>query len=146
MVTQSGASPTFTNNGNILISSGQSVTATGGAFDNTSTGDISGAGTLVVSTTTFTNAGTVAPGLSPGTLTVTGDYTQSSSGTLEIEIGGTTLDTDYDQLAVSGTATLDGTLDVSLLYTFFPTDADSFIVMTYSSVSGAFSDTTSLDL
>jgi len=53
------------------------------------------------------NSGTVAPGNSPGTLTVIGNFTQSSSGTLEIEVG----DGASDLLLVSGTATLGGTLE-----------------------------------
>ncbi len=46
----------------------------------------------------------MSPGASPGTLTITGDYTQTSAGTLAIEIGGVTAGTQFDQLAVSGVA------------------------------------------
>ena len=35
------------------------------------------------------NAGTVAPGNSPGLLTIDGLFTQTSTGLLQIEIGGT---------------------------------------------------------
>ena len=48
------------------------------------------------------NNGTVAPGTSPGVLTIDGNYTQTSNGTLEIEPG--------DFLSISGNADLDGTL------------------------------------
>jgi autotransporter-associated beta strand protein len=51
----------------------------------------------------FTNLGTLAPGNSPGTLTVSGNYTEG--GTLDIEVWGLTAGTQHDQVAVSGTAT-----------------------------------------
>lgn len=56
------------------------------------------------------NAGTVAPGdHGVGTFTIDGDYTQTPQGTLQIEISG---DSSFDQLIVTGTASLSGTLDV----------------------------------
>ena len=55
------------------------------------------------------NNGTVAPGNSRGTLTVAGNYTQSATGTLQIEIASTSL---FDRLVVGGTANLAGTLAV----------------------------------
>jgi uncharacterized protein with beta-barrel porin domain/C1A family cysteine protease len=50
------------------------------------------------------DGGTVAPGNSIGTLTITEDYTQRPDGTLEIEIG----DGESDRLIISGTAYLQG--------------------------------------
>ncbi len=55
------------------------------------------------------NNGTVAPGNSPGSLTVNGDFTQTSVGTLQVEVGSATV---FDQLLVSGSANLAGTLQV----------------------------------
>jgi autotransporter-associated beta strand protein len=51
----------------------------------------------------LTNLGTLAPGNSPGTLTISGNYTEG--GTLDIEVEGLTAGTQHDQVAVSGTAT-----------------------------------------
>ncbi|MBI83219.1 MAG: hypothetical protein CMJ81_08490 [Planctomycetaceae bacterium] len=48
------------------------------------------------------NNALVGPGDSPGTLTIEGDYGQN--GFLEIELGGTTADSQYDVLAVTGLA------------------------------------------
>ena len=48
------------------------------------------------------------PGLSPGQITINGTYTQTSSGALNIELGGTTPATQYDVLTVNGSVTLDG--------------------------------------
>jgi fibronectin-binding autotransporter adhesin len=55
------------------------------------------------------NNGTVAPGNSPGTLTISGNYTQSATGSLQLEIASTSL---FDRLVVGGTANLAGTLAV----------------------------------
>jgi len=100
------------------------------------TGDsLIGSGTL---DSNLENAGTVSPGASPGIITVDGDYTQDSSGTLAIELDGTSPGSGYDQLAVTGAATLGGTLDVSLIPGFTPTAGQSFTIMTYASRSGEF--------
>ncbi|EDY16974.1 outer membrane autotransporter barrel domain protein [Chthoniobacter flavus Ellin428] len=55
--------------------------------------------------------GVVSPGNSPGKLTLAGNYTQYSDGTLRIEIGGNQAG-QFDQLAVGGRASLDGTLEI----------------------------------
>lgn len=54
------------------------------------------------------NSGTVNPGNSPGTLSVTGNYVQYPSGTLVLEIASHTV---FDRLLVGGTASLAGRLD-----------------------------------
>lgn len=61
-----------------------------------------------------------------GTLNVTGTYTQTAAGTLVVELGGLTPDTQHDVLIVNGTATLGGTLRVALLGTYRPTLGDEF--------------------
>ncbi len=65
---------------------------------------LGGSGAVVGS---VANAGTLAPGNSPGTFTIVGDYAQS--GALEVEVASTTV---YDRLVVTGNATLAGTLAV----------------------------------
>jgi hypothetical protein len=91
-------------------------------------GTLSGNGT--VSGLVVNSGGTVAPGASPGLLTITGDYTQGAGGTLAQEITGTAVSA-FDRLSVSGTATLDGTLAIdSSSFTPLPTD-------TFKIVSGA---------
>jgi len=57
------------------------------------------------------NSGIVSPGDSPGTLTVNNNYTQNAGGTLRIEIGGLA-PSQHDLLAVSGHASLAGTLQL----------------------------------
>lgn len=75
------------------------------------------------------NAGTVAPGNSPGIITINGNYSQS--GALAIEIQGTNPATpDYDQLVVNGVVTLGGALNVDLINNFMPTVGNSFQIIT----------------
>ena len=66
-------------------------------------GTLSGHGTIVGS---VLNNGEVSPGGTIGVLTVNGDYTQTSTGTLAIDVSLT----DSSQLRVTGTAHLAGTL------------------------------------
>lgn len=96
---------------------------------------LNGSGTLVGD---LNNAGSVAPGDSPGKITVTGDYTQTAAGSLEIEIGGTTSETGYDILTVENSATLAGTLEVTLWDGFIPAVGDQFFILNSSSLSGEF--------
>ena len=51
-----------------------------------------------------------------------------------IEVGGTTAGAEYDQLAVGGTATLDGTIDVVLIDDFQPQPGDVFDVLLADSI------------
>ena len=51
----------------------------------------------------LTNLGKLAPGNSPGTTTISGNYIEA--GTLDIEVWGLTANTQHDQVVVSGTAT-----------------------------------------
>ncbi|MGD0046217.1 MAG: PEP-CTERM sorting domain-containing protein, partial [Bryobacteraceae bacterium] len=95
-------------------------------------GDISGTGTLEGN---LDNQGDVDPGDAPGTLIIDGDYTQSSSGVLNIEIDGAS---DFDRLAISGDAELDGTLNVTFGGGFGPQNLETFTIMTFRSVSGDF--------
>ena len=91
-------------------------------------------------------SGTVAPGNSPGILTVNGDYSQGAAGALAVQLAGDTLGTGYDQLKVLGAATLDGTLAASLLDGFAPSLGDSFTVLTFATKTGDFSDFTGSDV
>ncbi len=98
-------------------------------------GTINLAGTVV-------NAGQFSLGRAPGIVNITGEYVQSTSGTLSIEIGGLTPGNGYSQLRVSGMAMLAGTLQATLTNGFLPQVADQFVVMTFGSRSGAFANIT----
>src|SRR5262249_47047372 len=83
-----------------------------------------------------TNNGTINLGGSgaAGQLNVTGTYTQSSTGVLNVEIAGTAAGSQFDQLAISGAATLDGTLNVTDINNFLEGKGHSFQALTYASV------------
>jgi hypothetical protein len=92
--------------------------------------------------------GTAIPGDSSaaGILTINGNYTQANAGALSIELGGRSVGVPYDRLAVTGQATLDGTLAISLIGGFSPLVGDSFQVLTFGSATGQFAAITGTNL
>jgi autotransporter-associated beta strand protein len=86
------------------------------------------------------NSGTVGQLNSPGTLTVTGNYTQNPGGTLQIQIAG--LGTgQHDLLAVNGHATLAGDLQLVRRGGFNLSPGDQIVFLTANNgVSGNFSN------
>jgi T5SS/PEP-CTERM-associated repeat protein len=84
--------------------------------------------------------GTLFPGdIGPGILTGTGNYTQAAGGQLDILIGGASPGSGFSQLNISGAASLDGTLDLSLIHGFHPFNNEQFVILTSSDLSGVFS-------
>src|SRR5207249_3696212 len=83
-------------------------------------GSLMGAGTISAD---VTNSGQITVGGSglAGTLAVAGNYTQTSGGALNVEVGGLAAGAQFDQLAIDGAATLAGTLNVGLINSFAPT-------------------------
>ena len=55
------------------------------------------------------------------------------------------LDSLYDQLNITGDATLGGTLNISLVNDFIPALGDTFVIITYNSYTGDFSEINGLD-
>jgi Calx-beta domain len=151
--------PTVTNNGSLVVERGTLRTSgdltvpagegvevrAGATFDPTgaltNNGTLKGAGTVAANTT---SAGTVAPGLSPGTLTIAGNYTQTAAGTLATEIAGKNVG-QFDRLVVDGTASLDGTLAIATDPAFTPPNGSSFEIET-GARSGQFATVTGADL
>ncbi len=96
-------------------------------------------GTGNVTTPNMINQGIVRPGRSPGTLTVQGNFDQSSvDGVLDMEVAGPVAGTQHDVLAVTGTATLGGTLRVTLLDGYLPGLQEAFTILTASAIQGNF--------
>jgi len=117
--------------------------ASGGRLDSTaialSTGGVFGG--IGATEADLTNDGTLSPGDSlgvAGVFTVGGDYVQTGSGLLEVELGGTAPDTEYDRLAVAGEALLAGVLRLRLLDVFLPKEGDVFELLTATSITGEF--------
>ncbi|WP_157256642.1 hypothetical protein [Methyloversatilis discipulorum] len=108
----------LTHNGSSFIDSGATLRRIGG-FTNAASGLIEGFGTVDVGAgNTLRNDGTMRIGdlfngvYTHGTMRVTGNYVQGSGGQLLMAVGGNAAG-EYDQLAVSGSATLGGALIVS---------------------------------
>ncbi|MEM8864369.1 MAG: peptidylprolyl isomerase [Planctomycetota bacterium] len=91
------------------------------------------------------NWGVFAPGLQLGVVTVP-QFRQAFSGTLEVQLRGPTAGADHDQLAVTGNATLDGTLDISTIANFSPTLGSEFTILTAGSIVGEFTSLAAPDL
>ena len=84
------------------------------------------------------NGANFGPGFSPGKITINGNYTQGANGVMTLEIGGAAAGTGYDQLQVNGTATLGGTLNVTLINGFQPAVGDVFKIIAPNAFDGAF--------
>ena len=116
--------------GPLTVASGQTLTGTGN-----------------ISSVLFNN-GTISPGNSPGVLRVA-DYNQDPTASLSIEIAGQQPALDgpsnaYDQLLVTGTADLGGTLALSFLDDFTPTAGQVFDIIRWGQRTGSFSAFTGL--
>ncbi len=158
------ANSTFTNSGTVDVEKGTTLEAGTGAEQEysqtggttTVDGTLAAGGTTGVSVTggTLLGAGSVKANVSNGAtisagdagkaglLTITGTYTQLSSATLNANLGGTTVGTEYSQLKISGTASLGGTLAVTLINSFTPTIGQTFTILTAKSITGTFTNTT----
>jgi alpha-L-arabinofuranosidase len=93
------------------------------------------AGTL--SAVNITNYGIITVGTGD-TVAASGTFTQTSSGTLDIQLGGPPASGLYGSLSSAGAATLAGTLEAALASGYSPAVTDGFNVVTYPSVTGAF--------
>ena len=139
---QVGAGSSFSTNKNLVQTGGLTdidgtFAANGGANNDLldiQDGTLQGSGRIEAN---VRNDGLVLPGDSPGILTITKNYVQTSSGILGIEINGEVLGTGYDRLAVTGTGTIAGTLNVTLNYG--PEYGTLYTVATFGSYTGTFS-------
>ncbi len=148
---------TMTNSGNMTFASSDNVLNIQLGATLTNTGTVTNNGTMSVAGT-FTNNGTykgsgtysgsvftnpsgaiVAPGNSAGCTTFSNGFT--NNGILQIELGGNTgtcPSTTYDVVNVTGTATLGGTLDVSLINGYTGTGNHQITVINATALSGIF--------
>ncbi len=123
-----GTTSLWTSGSTLSVVSGQSVHIEGGLLQGF--GIVQG---------NLINDATVHPGDGPGILTVNGGYTQSSTGLLDIQIGGTNSGS-FSELVVNGSASLSGLLDVSLVNGFSPTLNEQWVILTSTGLSGTFTD------
>jgi hypothetical protein len=86
------------------------------------------------------NGAAIAPGDSPGILSIGGNATIGQAGRLLVELGGVVVGDQYDALHVGGDVFLAGILDVTLIDGFAPSMDDSFVILRGASVTGQFSN------
>ena len=148
--TVSGATTTlkvngaFTNNTQYTILQGGAMIETT-AF-NLNGGELKGNGSINGNVTTSGTSSVIAPGASPGALTINGNLTLSSGNTLMMEIDGMTQGTLYDYLDVNGIASLAGILELDLDNLFGNTlvGTETFTLLTANSaIQGSFSNVAS---
>jgi hypothetical protein len=81
----------------------------------------------------------------PGTLSVA-NYTQGATGVLNILIGGTTVGTNYGQLASSNGPSLSGTLNIQRINGFVPAIGNTFTIITGNAITGRFTTVNGLSI
>jgi hypothetical protein len=170
LATLADSTNTFTNSGTVDIAKGSTITITGTGHSYSQTagqttvdgsltsllggttvtgGTILGAGTVKGNLTTGNATGTavtINAGDSgkAGLLSITGKYTQLATGNFTGLVSGTTAGTGYSQLKVTGVAALAGTINFTVAAAFQSslTSGETFTVLTGSSVTGTFTNST----
>jgi hypothetical protein len=135
-----GSAFDFTQTGGTLTVDGTLTSTTLGSV-NLNAGSLFGIGTVnekVVDSATLTPGDSAT---STGSLAVKNTYTQTATGALDIALDGTTTGK-FDVLNVTKAATLNGTLNISLVTGFVPTVGSTFDILNASSITGTFATIT----
>jgi hypothetical protein len=159
-LTVTPSTATFSNAGNVTIGAASTFSTAGGNYTQTAGtttvlgildplgivdiqgGTLRGTGTI---NSNVTNAGQLGPGLSPGILTINGNYAGAGSSVLNIELNGTTAGTQYDQLRVNGAVNLTNTTlnatrsfasAVGEAFTILDNDGTDAVTGTFSGLAG----------
>ena len=137
-----GQRMTIFQSGTVTIDTGSMMAVGSGAFGPGGSLRVSDGGILsgygrVQGDVLEASGGKIYPGNSPGVLTIEGNYQQNAGSTYSAEIGGAATG-DFDQLSVTGVASLGGTLNVRLVNGFTPSVGQTFRLLKAGSVSGAF--------
>jgi autotransporter-associated beta strand protein len=82
--------------------------------------------------------GLLAVGPTIGELTLSGNLELTTTSITRFEAGGLAVGVDYDHLAVAGSATLGGTLELALANNFTPALGDAFELIAGNVISGVF--------
>ena len=90
---------------------------------------------------TFYNNGLTSAGSPLGLITGT-SWTNSPTGTIRFELGGTNPGTNFDQFRLTGPATVNGTADLALANGFVPVPGNTFTCIVATVRSGVFTNLT----
>ena len=124
-----------TNAGNLSLGgSGAAITGIAGLSSDSGSLTLSG-GANFTTNGNFANSGSLTVGAG-SSFTVNGNYTQGSAASLTFGLGGAFAGSDFGQLNVSGSATLAGAVNASVVSGFTPPAGDSFPIVTYASETG----------
>jgi autotransporter-associated beta strand protein/T5SS/PEP-CTERM-associated repeat protein len=126
--------------GGMLLTENVSGSATGTGDVQVSVGTLGGNG-IVGGAAIVSAGGTVAPGTSVGVLSVDRvDFQSGSTFSIELSGNGGVAGTDFDQLFVAGSATIEpgSTLDLSYLNGFTAAPGDEFVILSAVELSGTF--------
>ena len=126
-----------TNQANITLNGlGATLTNITGLTSNAGSLSVVG-GRSFTTASSLTNSGSMTVGPASA-INVTGSYSQTSSGSLSVQIDGRAANGRFGRLASTGNAALGGTLNVALVNGFGPTAGDVYPVLSFASHSGAF--------
>ena len=152
----------FSNAGKLTVGIGSGF-GVGGSYTQTAgtttvDGSMTASGGLTLQKGTLLGQGTIASAVTSNAVVTVGDattkagklsmsaYTQNSTGSLNVGIGGLTAGTQYSQLAVGNGASLNGTLNVKLINGFVPAIGNTFTILTASTVNGTFATVKGLSI
>lgn len=121
----------------VIISNPDMLVRTNGLLQNN--GTLKGIGKIDGS---LTNNGTISPGNPIGSFAIRDNYTATANAVHKIEIAGPnsndTIKVGGQTGTTGGVATLNGTLNVSLLNGFIPSVGDTYKIFTFNSSTGVF--------
>ncbi len=143
IVVSGGAVVTFYND--VVQNGTLNVSASGGTSSVVFLGTLSGTGTTTADKVFL--MGDLRPGDSMGAITVNGNAYMAGATNSVMELTGTAAGSQYNQIHVTGTMALDGTLSITLPNPGYrPTQGAQFQVMTFGSCTGAFTSINGLNL
>ena len=127
----SGGTMAFTgrllNAGVVTVDAGTSVGLVGPAFENHSSGLVTGQGTYDVNFTLFRNSGVVSP--AGGSLFFWGNVETGPLGVIGLDLAGPVPSVDHEQLFVTGILNLSGSLRVMLGPDYHPVAGTEFLLV-----------------
>jgi uncharacterized repeat protein (TIGR01451 family) len=141
--TGEGTAMSVVNFGFFDLETGGSLSLEDVLFDNPSSGQVRGSGTLdLTGVAELSFDGTLSPGFSPGILSVDGSMDLGSNTRVAIEVGGETPGDSHDRLDLTGALGAGGELDVALIVPYQPLGGERFRILTFDSLGGWFKTVT----